>query len=263
MKVDASAVLRKITEEDRRKIYLIAKKFLQGMTAGQPHHGFDYADFLPRFKKGEFDNTIFNTTSPALTGRYWPWIKEAQVEACTVAAAEAAARLQEIANEAESAAKIAQEEADAAVNQRITNTDIAAQAKAAADMEVRDKLQIAYRRHVQMFAHKQISVLEDIWGHAEEAVTMRHGRLLEQDMGDLVPLKLMPLQRKADSFNDVVWEDMLPPGRPRVVLFDLNFQDTWSATLLQTALHIVGDKGLCAAVELCRECSRLIVHDCP
>ena len=46
LKGELSAVLRKITEEDRRKIYQIAKKFVQGMTAGQPHHGFDYAYFF-------------------------------------------------------------------------------------------------------------------------------------------------------------------------------------------------------------------------
>ena len=165
---ELSYVLRKITEEDRRKIYQIAKKFLQGMTAGQPHHGFDYADFLPRFKKGEFDNLILHTTSPALTGRYWPWIKEAQAEACKVADAAAAAKLQEMADEAEMAARIAEQEATAAVTQHITDTDKAQQAKAAADMDVRDKLQIAYQRQVHMFAHKQTSVLEDIWSRAEE-----------------------------------------------------------------------------------------------
>ena len=71
---------------------------------------------------------------------------------------------------------------------------------------------------------------------------MRHERLMDPDTGDM-PLKLIPLQRKADSFNDVVWDDVLPSGPPRVVLFDLNFQETWSATLLQTALRIVGDQG--------------------
>ena len=35
---------------------------------------------------------------------------------------------------------------------------------------------------------------------------------MAQDVGDLVPLKLMPLQRKADSFSDVVWEKELPQG---------------------------------------------------
>ena len=74
MSVDASAVLRKITEGDRRKIFHIAKKFLQGMIAWQSYHGFDYTKLLPRFKTGEFDNIIMNTTNPSVMGRYWPWI---------------------------------------------------------------------------------------------------------------------------------------------------------------------------------------------
>ncbi len=55
-----------------------------------------------------------------------------------VAAAAAAAGLQGIATEAEVAAEGVQEEADAAVHQRITDTDSAEQAKAVADMEARD-----------------------------------------------------------------------------------------------------------------------------
>ena len=217
MKVDVSAVLRKITEEDRRKIYQIAKKFLQGMTAGQPYHGFTYGKFLSRFKTGEFDSTILTTTNPTVTGRYWPFIKEAQAEQRKVAAAAAVTRLQEVADEAARAARIAQQAAEAAITQRMTDTDKAEQAKAAADMELRDKLQIAYRSNVQMFAHKLTSALEEVWGKAEEAVILRHGRLTDPDMGD-VSLKLMPFERKADSFNDVVWEDVLPPGRPRCLV---------------------------------------------
>ena len=91
---------------------------------------------------------------------------------------------------------------------------------------------------------------------------MRQGRLLAQDVGDLVPLKLMPLQRKADSFSDVVWEQVLPPGPPRVVLVDLNFQGTVGRAVADSVARGRG-QGSCAAVELCRECSRLIVHECP
>ena len=100
------------------------------MTTGHHHHGFDYADFLPRFKKGEFDNIILNTTTPALTGRYWPWITEAQVEAHIVPATTPATNLQEIASEAERAAELAAER----VGQHIADADIAEQAKAVADM---------------------------------------------------------------------------------------------------------------------------------
>ena len=48
---DCEKVTRKITEVERRKLFVIAKKFVQGMEAGQAHHGMSCEDFLPRFAK--------------------------------------------------------------------------------------------------------------------------------------------------------------------------------------------------------------------
>ena len=177
-------------------------------------------------------------------GRYWPWIKEAQAAAEEVAAKSVAAKLQAMADEAERAAEIAQQEAEAAVNAHITEVEWVNQFRGLADGQVLDKLQIAYRSQVQMFAHRLNSVLDAIWSQAEEVVALRRGMELAEDVGDPAPLKLMPLQRKGDSFSDIHWETVLPPGSPRVVWFDLNFQGTWSATQMQTALNMTGDKGM-------------------
>ena len=67
LKEDVPSVLRNISEAERKRIYHISKGVLQGMVTGKTHHGFDYVDFLPRFKKGEFDTTLEN--APVLQ----PW----------------------------------------------------------------------------------------------------------------------------------------------------------------------------------------------
>ena len=64
MKVDLNRVHRDIAETEHRRIYTSSRKYVSGMEAGKPHHGFDYVRFLPRFKNGEFDATIENATIP-------------------------------------------------------------------------------------------------------------------------------------------------------------------------------------------------------
>ena len=65
----------------------LIKRCLQGMGAGQLHHGFDYARLLPRFQKGELDGAILGPASPAVAGGWWLWAKEVQVAARVAVAA--------------------------------------------------------------------------------------------------------------------------------------------------------------------------------
>ncbi len=215
LKTDTALVTRKISDSDRKRVYLTTKKFVQGMAAGEPEHGYSHQSFLSRFASGEFDTVLWATTSPTVTGKYWPWVKAAQTEAKEAAAKEAAAALATAAAEAEVAAETAKHEAEEVLQRSAVAKSAAERAHHLAGLGVLAKLQVAYRRTVEIFSRTEGAALAEAWPQAEEKVAMRQERV-QKDVDSLIPLLLMPLKRK-DSFCDIDFDTVITSGWPQVV----------------------------------------------
>ena len=106
LKEDMTIIGRKVTEAQRHKMLTTAKKFVEGMACCRQHFpDLDLTQFDDAFARGDYDDVVWNTSKPALTGRFWPWIKEACAAADAAAAAQAEAALKQEAEEAGLAAK--------------------------------------------------------------------------------------------------------------------------------------------------------------
>ena len=66
----ANTVLRRITSEQRQRVYTLARKYMLGEEAARRHYHFSLESFAPRFVAGEFDNVVHGCTNPEKTGRY-------------------------------------------------------------------------------------------------------------------------------------------------------------------------------------------------
>ena len=100
-----------LNEQSRKNIVRLTKKYVAGMEATHAHYGHPF-DFDDRYASGEFDSVIHATSNPALAGRYWAWVKEAEQQrleaqrsaerrALECAAAAAAKDAEKIASEAQ------------------------------------------------------------------------------------------------------------------------------------------------------------------
>jgi hypothetical protein len=154
---------KELSEAGRKTFVRLAKKYREGMDAATAHHGSDYKELESRFARGEFDAAVHATTSPAMTGRFWDWVKEweakkqdsqfrAVQDQLSSAAASAAEQAVQLFSEAE-ALKLSH--AGENVKQK---------------QELADKLMAAYMRAVQAHHHglagelkEKASLAEELW----------------------------------------------------------------------------------------------------
>ena len=111
--------------------------------------------------------------------------------------------MEEMASEAQRAAEIAHQEAEAAQKQNVELDLACNQQKVYNQGQTLEQLSGAYLGKLQMHAHKLNMVAEDIWREAEEAVARHHERHESaEDMGDAVHPALLALPR-GDSISDI------------------------------------------------------------
>ena len=73
-------VTRKISEMRRKHLSHLSKKFVLGMSSISGG-SLSYRTFMDPWSNGEFDNVVNCTTNPAISGKYWHWVKAALAEA--------------------------------------------------------------------------------------------------------------------------------------------------------------------------------------
>ncbi len=242
---------RKISEADRKKVILVTKKFLQGMAAGVADHKLKPEVFQEEFACGDFDDTIWGTSNPILTGKFWPWIKAAQAKAREVAAEAAIGQATDAAQAAEALADVAVAHAQGLVEEMSKmDTDLEDAMKLEKrklKQDVLEKLQEAYRRQVAVHWQRQQSRLEDIYLQAEEKL-VHYAERRQQALATVrVGLELIRPAKK-ETFVDISWERLLPSDSPRLLLLDLSFRMDRQADNLAAALRVAGPAGLVVLV---------------
>ena len=257
LKEDLTCMVRKVTEAQRHRLLTIAKKFVEGMLCCRKYlPELNTAQFEAPFAKGEFDDVIWLTSKPGMTGRFWPWVKEACAAAEAAAAEKAEAELRKEAEAAGVAAEKAfldaQQESESAAQQAQANSENMAQqareTKATATLSVLTKLREAHCKTVQLHCQGKGQQLQAIWSSAEEATIRRHERSeTEGDSPGFLDLQ----GDKGKAFANIPWIRQLP-SKPRVVVIDADLysvKESQDGTLnplqedAQAALDLVGDKG--------------------
>ena len=219
LKDDMTSITRKVPEQQRHRMITIAKKFEEGMACCRQHfRDLDFTKFDEEFAKGEYDDTIWTTSKPSLTGRFWPWVKKACAAAEAAAAAEAELALKTEAEAAGRAAEQAFDEAkkevEAAAEQAEQSEKATAEAKKAATMSVLNKLRASHCKNVQLHSRVMASALPTLWASAEEAAIRRHER---GETEAEFPIFLDFKNDKSKTFPNQPWGRQLP-ATPRVVV---------------------------------------------
>jgi len=155
-----------LNEQSRKNIVRLTKKYVAGMEATHAHYGHPF-DFDDRYASGELDSVIHATSNPALAGRYWAWVKEAEQQrleaqrsaerrALECAAAAAAKDAEKIASEAQGM----QSSLEADVRRR--------------DDEILAKYVDTYTLQLRTFQHVVSGITKDQIGGIEEAWVLHH-----------------------------------------------------------------------------------------
>lgn len=250
LKEELSSVTRRVSESQRHRLLTIARKFVEGQACCRENlPALDLDQFIDPFARGEFDEIIWNTSKPGMTGRFWPWVKDACAAAEAAAAADAELVLKTEAEEAARAAERAFEEAEreteVAAQQAELSHQTAQEAKKSASMSVLKKLREAHCKTLQLHCQGKSAALQSIWASAEEAAIRRQERSeTEGECAGLLELK----GEKSKTFPNVPWARQLP-ALSRVVFIDADAyssKDSVAESFLEdaeAAMDIVGDRG--------------------
>jgi len=226
----------------------MAKKFVEGMECCRQHlPNLDLTQFNGPFANGDFDDVIWSSSKPALTGRFWPWVKDACAAAEAAAAAQAELALKMEAEEAgraaEQAFREAELESESAAQQAEASNKTVQEARKAASLSVLGKLREAHCKTLQLHCQKTAAKLQVAWKSAEEAAIRRHERS-EAEVECRGILELKGVKSKSPS---VPWARQLP-ALPRVVVIDTDLYavEKGMETLkedAEAAVDLIGDKG--------------------
>jgi hypothetical protein len=154
---------KELSEAGRKTFVRLAKKYREGMDAAIAHHGSDYTELEQRFVRGEFDAAVHATTSPAMTGRFWDWVKEWEAKKQE---SQFRAVQDQLASAAASAAEESVQLCSEAEALKLSHAGTNVKQK----QEMADKLMAAYMRALQAHHHaldgelkEKASLAEELW----------------------------------------------------------------------------------------------------
>jgi len=112
--VEAAMAAKDFRQDGRCRQITTAKKIIKGIEAAAAATGRCYDDLLNPFISGEFDSVVYETRQPELKGRFWPFVKEHDQLAETLANQRALEAAASAVEEAEKEVHVALENAAAA-----------------------------------------------------------------------------------------------------------------------------------------------------
>ncbi len=233
-------LVRRVPEETRKRLVVVARKYVRGMAAAESATGLCFDSLQHRFVSGEFDTIVLSTSSPSVAAKFWPWVKEA-----VTAKQDEESRAQQAALEKKAAEAMVHAErlvAEAAENHAKTTAECHDLVKGERELWL-TKLQKAFRSQLEVYAQKHRIVVEELWKKAEEKVVLSQDAKHQQEASLSAPAVLVPLRRKSSLTAAIVEAARLAPLElPRVVLLDLSITSWTSAEVLE-ATQAVGFRG--------------------